>query len=59
MRGYGQTDRAATVDGHNITLTVGDVVGIMKVAGETSGAVRPFAYSLASARAPAQGVPNL
>jgi pimeloyl-ACP methyl ester carboxylesterase len=36
MRGFGQTDGPDSVDDYNVTLLVGDVVGLMKAVGETS-----------------------
>lgn len=39
MRGFGQTDIPEAIDAYNITLSVGDVVGIMTVAGEESAVV--------------------
>jgi pimeloyl-ACP methyl ester carboxylesterase len=39
LRGYGQTDRPDCVDAYDHTHLVGDLVGLMKVLGETSAVI--------------------
>ncbi|SAL53662.1 alpha/beta hydrolase fold protein [Caballeronia turbans] len=39
QRGFGQTDRPAAIEAYDISQSVGDMVGLMKVLGETSAVI--------------------